>query len=159
MPHAGMVQGQEDALGHLQLSAPPFLHTSLAWLLSFFPTFSCFCSGTLLCCWLSRPAVVLCPSLWTRGTSDTLGLARLPWKRSKKPLLGGSWQILSAPSCLAEDREQRGSFRDAGRNPKGSRELQGFDTGQGRGSQHSSGWERRGISSSSPLGLCRGFLL
>lgn len=79
-------------------SRPPFLHTSLVWLLSFFPAFSCFCSGTLLCRRLSQPPVALCPSPWTRGASGTLGLARLPWKGSKKPPLGG-WGGLADPTC------------------------------------------------------------
>jgi len=101
-----VIHGQEDALGFPWLTAPlahcaPFLHTSLVWLSSFFPAFSCFSSGTLLCLRLSQPAAVLCPSPWTCGTSGVLGLASLPWKGSRKPLLGGGRTVPSTPPCLS----------------------------------------------------------
>lgn len=89
----------EGCFGASPAHCSAFLHT-LVCLVSFFPAFSCFCSGALLWCWLSLP-VLPCPSLRVCGAAGTLGLARLPCKGSKKPLLRGSWLVPSTPSCSA----------------------------------------------------------
>lgn len=151
----------EGCFGASPAHCSAFLHT-LVCLVSFFPAFSCFCSGALLWCWLSLP-VLPCPSLRVCGAAGTLGLARLPCKGSKKPRLRGSWLV--HPLHPAQPEDFTGVCREHGVHlciGGGTLRADGSSgiLAQAREDVPTAAWGKRGTSfSPSPLGLCRGFLL